>query len=78
MGKNYTIITSEKYNPTNNNLGLYIGDIINKSSPLVLYDKDTAPKSEYNPKLDNACCNIYAYRLYLYRYSLDIELYGLR
>ena len=77
MGKNYTIITSEKYNLTNDNLGLYIGDTTNKSSPPVLHNKDTAPKSEYNPELDNAYCNIYAYRLYLYRYSLDIELYGL-
>ena len=76
-GKNCTIIISEKYNLTNNNLGLDIGDIINKSSPLVLYNKDTNPKSEYNPKLDNVYCDIYAYRLYLYRYSSDIELYGL-
>ena len=77
-GKNYTIITSEKHNPTNDNLGLYIGDTINKSSPPVLHNKDTTPKSEYNPKLDNVCYDIYAYRLYLYRYSLDVELYGLR
>ena len=77
-GKNYTIITSEKYNLTNDNLGLYIGDIINKSSPLVSYDKDINPESEYNPELDNACCDIYVYGLYLYRYSLDTELYGLR
>ena len=77
MGKNYTIITSEKYNPTNNNLGLYISDIINKSLPLVLYNEDTAPKSEYNPKLDNMCCDIYIYKLYLYCYSSDIELYRL-
>ena len=76
-GKNYTIIISEKYNLTNNNLGLYIGDITNKSSPPVSHDKDTTPKLEYNPKLDNACYDIYAYRLYLCRYSLDIELYGL-
>ena len=72
------MIISEKYNLTNNNLGLYIGDITNKSSPPVLYNKDTASKLEYNPELDNACCDIYIYRLYLYRYSLDIELYGLR
>ena len=77
IGKNYTIIISEKYNLTNNNLGLYIGNIINKSLPLVLYNKDTAPKLEYNPKLDNTCYNIYIYRLYLCRYSLDIELYRL-
>ena len=77
-GKNYTIIISEKYNLTNDNLGLYIGDIMNKSSPLVSYDKDTAPESEYDPELDNTCCDIYIYGLYLCRYSLDAELYGLR
>ena len=76
-GKNYTIIISENYNLTNNNLGLDIGGIINKSSPLVLYNKDTNPKLEYNPKLDNICCDIYIYGLYLYRYSLDTELYRL-
>ena len=77
-GKNYTIIISENYNPTNNNLGLDIGGITNKSLPLVLYNKDTNPKLEYDPELDNACYDIYIYGLYLYRYSLDIELYGLR
>ena len=68
---------SENCNLTNDNLGLDIGGITNKSSPPVSHDKDTNPKSEYNPKLDNACCNIYIYRLYLYRYSLDTELYRL-
>jgi hypothetical protein len=77
MGKNYTIITSENRNLTNNNLGLDIGGITNKSSPPVLYNKDIDPKLEYNPELDNACYDIYIYRLYLYRYSLDIELYRL-
>ena len=78
MGKNCTIIISKNYNLTNDNLGLDISGTINKSSPLVLYNKDTNSKSEYNPKLDNTCYNIYIYRLYLYRYSLDIELYRLR
>ena len=78
MGKNYTIIISEKYNLTNDNLGLYIGDITNKSSPPVSHNKDTASKLEYNPELDNICYDIYTYRLYLYRYSSDIELYRLR
>ena len=35
-------------------------------------------KTKNNPELDNVYCNIYIYRLYLYRYSLDIELYRLR
>ena len=69
---------SENRNLTNNNLGLDISGIINKSLPLVLYNKDTNPKLEYNPKLDNTCCDIYIYRLYLYYYSLDLELYRLR
>ena len=77
IGKNYTIIISKKYNLTNNNLDLYIGDTINKSLPLVSHNKDTAPKSEYNPELDNAYYDIYIYRLYLYYYSLDVELYRL-
>ena len=34
-------------------------------------------KMKNNPKLDNACCDIYIYGLYPYRYSLDAELYGL-
>ena len=68
---------SEKHNLTNDNLGLYIGDTTNKSSLPVSHDKDTAPELEYNPKLDNACCDIYIYRLYICRYSLDAELYGL-
>ena len=69
---------SENRNLTNDNLGLDIGGMTNKSSLLVLYNKDTNPKSEYNPELDNTYCNIYVYRLYPYRYSLDIELYRLR
>ena len=76
-GKNCTIIISENRNLTNNNLGLDISGTINKSSPPVLHDKDTNPKSEYNPKLDNTCCDMCVYGLYPYRYSLDIELYGL-
>ena len=77
-GKNCTIITSENRNPTNDNLGPDIGGTTNKSSPPVSHDKDTDPESEYDPELDNICCNIYIYGLYLYRYSLDIELYRLR
>ena len=69
-GKDYITITSEKYNLTNENLDLDI-DNINKSSPLISDDKDTGPE------LDNIYCDIYIYRLYLCRYSLDIELYGL-
>jgi len=69
---------SEKYNLTNDNLGLDIGDTTNKSLLLVSHNKDTDPKLEYNPKLDNAYCDIYVYRLYLCRYSLDTELYRLR
>ena len=76
MGKNYTIITSENRNLTNDNLGLDIGGTTNKSSPPVSYNKDTNPKLEYNPKLDNTCCDIYIYRLYLYRYSLDLEFFN--
>ena len=67
---------SEKHNLTNENLDLDIDDT-NKSSPLMLDDKDTAPKSEYDPKLDNVCCDMYVYGLYLCRYSLDTELYRL-
>ena len=78
MGKNYTIITSENRNLTNNNLGLDIGGTTNKSLPPVSYNKDTNSKSKYNPKLDNVYCDIYIYGLYLCRYSLDIELYRLR
>ena len=77
-GKNCTIIMSEKYNLTNDNLGLDIGDTTNKSLPPVLYDKDTDPELEYNPELDNTCYDICVYGLYLCRYSLDIELYRLR
>jgi hypothetical protein len=77
MGTHCTIITSEKYSLTDDNLGLDTGDT-NKSLLPVSYNKDTNPKSEYNPELDNTYYNIYIYRLYLYRYSLDIELYRLR
>ena len=77
-GKNCTIIISENRNLTNNNLGLDIGGTTNKSLLPVSHNKDTNPESEYDPKLDNTCYNIYIYRLYLYRYSLDIELYRLR
>jgi len=74
--KNCTIITSEKHNLTNENLDLGIDDT-NKSLLLISDDRDTSPESEYNPKLDNIYCDIYIYRLYLCRYSLDTELYGL-
>ena len=69
---------SENRNPTNNNLGLDIGGTTNKSLPPVSHDKDTNPKSEYDPELDNAYYNICVYGLYLCRYSSDAELYGLR
>jgi len=76
MGKDYTIIISEKYNLTNKILDLDINNI-NKSLPLIPDNKDTGPKLEYNPRLDNIYCDIYIYRLYPYRYSLDAELYRL-
>jgi len=74
--KDCTIITSKKYNLTNENLDLGINDI-NKSLLLISDDRDTGPELEYNPKLDNVYYNIYIYRLYLYRYSLNTKLYGL-
>ena len=77
-GKNCTMITSENRNPTNDNLGPDIGGTTNKSSPPVSHDEDTDPESEYDPELDNACCDMCVYGLYPCRYSSDAELYGLR
>ena len=72
------MIISEKRNQANNkNLDLDINNTINKSSPLVLNDKDTGPESEYNPKLDNACCDIYIYKLYPCRYSSNTKFFKL-
>ena len=78
MEKSRAIIISEKRNQANNkNLDLDINDIINKSSPLVLNDKDTGFESEYNPKLDNICCDMCVYGLYPCRYNFNVEFFGL-
>ena len=74
--KDCTMITSEKHNPTNENLDLGIDDT-NKSLLPILDDGDTGPESEYDPELDNACCDMCIYGLYPCRYGSDTELYGL-
>jgi len=68
-GKDCTTITSENLDPDINDT--------NKSSPPIPNDEDTGPESEYNPELDNACCDMCVYGLYPCRYSSDAELYGL-
>ena len=76
--KSRTMVTSKERNQANNeNPDPDIDDMTNKSSPLVLNDEDTGPKSEYNPELNNTYCDIYIYGLYPCRYSSNAEFFGL-
>jgi hypothetical protein len=76
--KSRAMITREERNQANNqNPDPDIDDTTNKSSPLVSNDEDTDPESEYDPELDDACCDMCVYGLYPCRYSSDAEFFGL-